>query len=298
MRNILTLFFTLTAVFQLAAQSPEPAPLFSFGLIADVQYADVEQAGKRDYRGSLKRLEECVRIFNSHPLSFIVHAGDLIDRHYQSFRLPLKIFGRSRAVVHYVIGNHEFAVADSLKQKVPALLKNPRGYYSFVEKGFQFILLNAMDVSLMASAKGSKAYEEALAVQQELKNNKANNSHEWNGGMGRRQLAWLKVQLQQGEKRGYETVLFSHHPLLPENGFQVWNNREVLDLLSHYPSVVAFISGHHHEGGYIRSGHIHHLTLKGLVESTSGSAGGIAEVFPDKITVRGFGDQADYTLDY
>ena len=36
---------------------PQHEELFSFGVIADVQYADAEKAGKRDYRSSLGKLE-------------------------------------------------------------------------------------------------------------------------------------------------------------------------------------------------------------------------------------------------
>lgn len=281
-----------------AGHAQDTTSLFSFGLVADVQYADADTWGKRDYRGSPKRLESAVAILNKHDLSFVLHAGDLIDRNYESFELPLNIFLGSRAPVHYVIGNHEFSVADSLKSKVRELLKNPRGYYSFVLKDFQFILLDALDVSVHSSIKGTPAYKVALGMQDKLKDEKANNAHDWNGAIGKKQLSWLKKQLSEGKKKGYRTILFSHLPLLPENGLHLWNNREVLALLDSHPSVVAFISGHHHEGNYIKAGRIHHLTLKGLVEATSETACGIAEVFPGRIVISGFGDQLDYVLEY
>ena len=44
--------------------------LFSFGLIADPQYADAETAGNRYYRNSLKKLENCISELNMHDLSF------------------------------------------------------------------------------------------------------------------------------------------------------------------------------------------------------------------------------------
>ena len=34
--------------------------LFAFGIIADVQYADVEKAAKRDYRNSLDKLDRSI----------------------------------------------------------------------------------------------------------------------------------------------------------------------------------------------------------------------------------------------
>jgi len=297
-RILVLSLFLLLACPDSRGQSVRDQPLFSFGVIADVQYADVDQWGRRDYRGSPKRLEKCVEIFNAHHLEFIVHAGDLIDRYYESFQLPLRIFEKAKAPVQYVIGNHEFSVADSLKGDIRLLLKNERGYRAFVFKGFQFILLDAMDVSPHSSVKGSNDFEDASAILDDLIRKNANNAFEWNGAIGEDQFKWLENALRDGERRGYKNVLFSHLPLLPENGLQLWNNQEVLQLLRSYPSVVAFIAGHHHEGGYVRAGGIHHLTLKGLVEATAESACGIVEVFPDRMIVNGFGDQKSYTLEY
>jgi 3',5'-cyclic AMP phosphodiesterase CpdA len=276
----------------------QETPLFSFGLMADVQYADVDTWGKRDYRGSLKRLENSIRILNTEQLQFVIHAGDLIDRDYRSFDLPLGIFGTAKAEVHFVIGNHEFSVADSLKSRVRRRLNNPRGYYRFVADNFQFILVDAMDVSVHSTIAGTREHNHARKIQEQLRAGNVNNAHDYNGGLGADQLRWLKRSLRRGERRGYRTLLFSHLPLLPENGLQMWNNRDVLALLEQFPGVIAFVSGHHHEGGYVKSGAVHHLTLRGLVESRAEAACAIADVFPNKIVIRGFGDQPGYTLEY
>jgi manganese-dependent ADP-ribose/CDP-alcohol diphosphatase len=297
-KPVSVLFLVFVPLLYGQGQSNQSVPVFSFGVIADVQYADVAQEGKRDYRGSPKRLEKCIEIFNAHDLTFIVHAGDLIDRYYESFDIPLNLFKKSTAPIHYVVGNHEFSVADSLKKNVRALLKNERGYYSFVLEKFQFIFVDAMDISPHSSVKDSRVFKTALMIQQQLKDRNANNAYDWNGAVGEKQLRWLKRTLKKGQRHGFKSVLFSHLPLLPENGLQLWNNQDVLKLLNSYPSVIAFISGHHHEGGYVKAGRIHHVTLKGLVESKSDSACGIVEVYPGKLLLKGFGDQPDYTLDY
>ena len=291
----LTLVFVVESI-HVCGQPSDGVPLFSFGLVADVQYADADQWGKRDYRGSLKRLEAALEILNSHDLAFVIHAGDLIDRDYNSFAAPLSIFRRSKAPVHFVIGNHEFAVGDSLKKGVRKKLNNKTGYYAFREGKMQFILVDAMDVSLLGSEKHSRDFERAQRIYAKLKDAGANNAYEWNGAMGVRQMKWLTRKLRQSDKREYKVVLFSHLPLLPENGLQLWNNREVVALLNAHPSVVAFISGHHHEGGYVEADDIHHLTLKGLVEATDPTACAVADVFSDRIVVKGFGDQKSYTL--
>ena len=282
----------------LKAQVTDTIPLFSFGLIADVQYADADQWGKRDYRGSLKRLEASLEILNAHDLAFIVHAGDLIDRDYASFEAPLSIFKRSKTRVHFVVGNHEFSVSDSLKKGVRKKLGNPRGYYAFRMGDMQFILVDAMDVSVHASRKSSRDYTRALHIQQKLNEAGANNAYDWNGAIGTHQLKWIEKKLRKADRKNYKVILFSHLPLLPENGLQLWNNRELLAVLNSRQSVVAFISGHHHEGGYVEVNGIHHLTLKGLVEATAATACGVAEVFSDRIIVKGFGDQKSYRLKF
>lgn len=295
--RILQVFLFSILCVPVRAQDVE-SPMFSFGVIADVQYADADPSGKRDYRGSPDRLKKCIGIFNQHDLEFIVHAGDVIDRDYQSFDIPLGIFNSAKAPVHFVIGNHEFSVADSLKKKIRKRLKNMRGYYAFVVGNMQFIILDAMDVSVHASVAGTRDYKKASALLDDLRERKASNAFEWNGGIGQKQLKWLKFRLRQGEVRGFKTVLFSHLPLLPENGLHLWNNQEVLALLNGYPSVIAFISGHHHEGGYVRQTGIHHVTLKGVVEAGSESACGVMDVYAHKLVLRGFGDQKDYLLEY
>jgi hypothetical protein len=297
MKRMRIICFCIVLFFPLKGSAQDTA-IFSFGLMADVQYADADTWGKRDYRGSLKRLETAIALLNEHDLAFTIHAGDLIDRNYGSFDLPLRIFNRSRARVHYVIGNHEFSVADSLKGSVRRRLNNERGYYAFTKNKFQFILLDAMDVSVHSAVKGTVDYRKALAMQAGLKERNASNAHDYNGGFGKHQLKWLKKRLRRGERAGYRTLMFCHLPLLPENGLHLWNNREVLALLRSFPSVVAFISGHHHEGGYVKDSNIHHLTLKGLVEAQSDTACGVAEVYSDRLVIKGFGDQRDYVLEY
>jgi predicted phosphodiesterase len=293
---LVSFLLVLTSLSVSTAQ--EEKPLFTFGVIADVQFADVESSGKRDYRGSPNRLDKAVEIFNAHDLAFIVHCGDLIDRYYESFDIPLTIFRKSAAPIHYVVGNHEFSVADSLKRHVRGRINNPKGYYSFVVKGFQFVLIDAMDVSVHSSVKGSSEYRKALEMQKSLKERNANNAYDWNGALGTQQLRWLKGVLRSGERKGYKTIIFSHHPLLPENGLQAWNSKTVVELISMFPSVIAVISGHHHEGGYVKEGDVHHLTLKGLVEATSETACAVAEVYAGKVIIKGFGDQKSYVLDY
>lgn len=272
--------------------------IFSFGVVADIQYADAEKAGNRDYRSSIGKLDTCINIFNKNDLSFVVTMGDMIDRDYTSYDKPLHILETSKAPVYNVLGNHDFSVNDQLKRKVRKRLDNKKGYFSFQLDDFIFIILDGTDLSTFAHKKESKQYKFALAEYEEIKKEGLNNAYEWNGGIGEKQLHWLNKQLKKSDQEKLKAIIFCHWPLLPENGTQLWNNRDVLKLLNSHKSVVAWIAGHHHEGSYVQSGNIHYLTLKGLVEAKSETSCGIIEVYPDKLKLEGYGDQKDQLLKF
>ena len=112
--------------------------LFSFGVIADIQYADAEKAGDRDYRNSIIKLEQSINELNNHELSFIVNLGDMIDRDYASFDKPLAILEKSNAPVYNAIGNHDFDVDDQFKGKVRERLSNEKGYGDQDDREMEF----------------------------------------------------------------------------------------------------------------------------------------------------------------
>ncbi|MDY3979159.1 MAG: hypothetical protein SOZ00_03980, partial [Tidjanibacter sp.] len=67
------------------------------------------------------------------------------------------------------------------------------------------------------------------------------------------------------------------------------------ELLESHSCVKAVICGHNHTGNYICRNGIHHITIKGMVESTANRFA-IVSVSDDHLAVKGFGDQPDYDL--
>lgn len=68
-----------------------PAPILRFGAVADVQYADVDDAWnfrktqKRRYRGALEALRAAIEDWTQGPrLDFIADLGDMIDQQCES----------------------------------------------------------------------------------------------------------------------------------------------------------------------------------------------------------------------
>lgn len=272
---------------------------FAFGLIADVQYADAPTVGKRNYRGTLAILEQTIPFLNAFQPDLIVSLGDLIDRDFTSFDAPLGLLKAANAPLHHVWGNHDFSVADSLKARVGDKLGNPSGYYSFEKGNLVFLVLNGMDISLEGHPEGTENYRKASELMARLEASGANNAKPWNGGIGEKQMDWLVSELKNAEESGKKVLVFCHYPLLPENGLHLLNNQEVLEKIGHSPALVAWFSGHHHEGNYVKDRHgVHHLTLRGMVEAQSPASGAVVRVYSDKLILHGIGDEMDRVLEF
>ena len=271
---------------------------YSFGIVTDIQYADADKKGNRDYRNSVIKLEKSVEELNGHDLAFVVTLGDMIDHDYVSFDQPLKLLGKLKAPLYNVMGNHDFEVDGKSKDQIRKRLKNKNGYFGFTINEMVFIVLDGSDVSTFAHKKGSEKSKAGEAKLEEVKKAGANNAYNWNGGIGDKQLRWLEKTLKKADGANKNVVVFCHWPLLPENGTQLWNNKQLLSLINTHPSVVAWIAGHHHAGGYEVNGNIHHLIMKGMVEAKSETSFGIMDVYPDKLVFKGFGDQNDQTLEF
>lgn len=292
-------FWQITFSQEVQKNNMNPAKkMFSFGLIADIQYADAETASDRNYRGSLDKLQKCIDEFNRHNLSFVVTLGDMIDRDYSSYDKPLAILGKSKAPVYNAIGNHDFTMNDKYKKKVKQRLNNKKGYLGFNVGDFTFILLNGTDVSSLAYKKDSPKYKEGIVQYNELINKGRSNAFIWNGGIGVKQLKWLEKKLSKADQTNNKVIIFCHWPLLPEGYTELWNNREILQLLNIHNCVVAWIAGHRHEGSYEEQKHIHHLTVKSIVQAKSETSCGIIEVHSDKLVLKGYGDQENKILEF
>eukprot|EP01051_Picozoa_sp_SAG22_P016231 SAG22_NODE_2255_length_2781_cov_2.237882_3_plen_356_part_00 len=120
------------------------AEIFRLGVIADAQYADKDQGtGRRDYRGSLKRLEQATASMGSEyggsapGLCALLHLGDLIDGYGKGgqpgpagaadqpeaasrrdlelvlarLRLPGGHRGAAAAPTYHAVGNHDHSLA-------------------------------------------------------------------------------------------------------------------------------------------------------------------------------------------
>lgn len=271
------------------------APLFTFGLLADVQYADCESTGTRFYRNSLVKLKNSVDTFKKYSVSFIVNLGDLIDRDFKSYQPVMDILNTSGLRVYHCTGNHDYNVESDYRDKIPVPGYSETGYYSFSLKGYRLIFLNGNEISTYAS-NNEQIINEAENLIQKLKNEGSINAIDWNGGIGQGQLEWLDKQLVDAKANNEHVLIFCHFPVAPEDIHNLLNYREVLSHIENNKTIAAWINGHNHAGNFALLNGIYYLTFKGMVETETINSFSIIKVYRDKIIAEGFGNEKDQTI--
>lgn len=183
-----------------------PGPLFTFGVIADIQYADKDdgynyvQTRVRYYRSSLSLLQDATQEWASEsaPPAFILQLGDIID----GFNVPLKAsessltkvlaeFEKLKIPVHHIWGNHEF-YNFSRKQLMESKLNSmqlgdpwvtspgdPESFYAYHFSPFpkfRILLIDSYDFSVIGRDSSSHKYVKSLKVLKQKNKNADLNS--------------------------------------------------------------------------------------------------------------------------
>ena len=278
-------------ILYVAAACTGPGPVLRIGLVADPQYQDKDPAGKRYYRESLWKLEQAIDTFNFYDVDFIQNLGDIIDRGWESFDSILPVYGKVNpgTEIYHLLGNHDFAVDSALMPGLLSRLGMPDDYYSYVNQGWRFIVLNSMDCSFLANP----LYKRDSSVISSYYNATIGkpNHYDWNGAIGEDQQEWLRGELKEAESQDQQVIVFSHMPLLPEDVEErLWNAEEILEILEASPVVRAYINGHRHKGAYAFHNGIHYISIFGMVD-TMVSSYAIIEIYGDEIKLKGFGNQ-------
>ena len=325
-------------------------PLFRFGVISDIQYADIDEAmnftqtERRDYRGTLAHTKRAVERWNtlSPPPHFIAQLGDLIDGQNNgtygqgllfespqtevAFQRVMDLLSLSNAPVYHSIGNHELYNFswDALRahfnvttpQGTAHTIARDRFYYTTRPiEGWRCIFVNPYEVSLMQE-ETLDGYIEADLILKRNNPNYANPKDKidyfkglsgvdqryapFNGGLGQRQLEWLREALKEAQSSDERVMIFSHLPIYhPAADSQniAFDYDRVLELIDEVDRgrVVAVFAGHCHRGGYAQDERgVHHVTIQSPL--THGECYGYIDVFSDRVEVYGVGAQRSYTL--
>jgi manganese-dependent ADP-ribose/CDP-alcohol diphosphatase len=271
-------------------------PPFTFGAIADVQYADQETKGPREYRRSAGKLAQCAAALAGEHPAFTVQLGDLVDGGLANLDRILPIFRKLPGKVYSVLGNHDFCAP---RPELLERLAMPAAYYTFSRPGWRFIVLDGMDASIAGWPEGHPRRAEGEAVLARLRAAKERNAQPWNGGLGSEQREWLRRALADAAKNRERAIVFCHFPVLAEAcrpEHLLWDHRETLEILEASRAAAAWINGHDHKGGYAVRNGIHHLTLPGMVEHDALAGCKAVDVLGDRLVVRTAGEKSGQTL--
>ncbi|KAL3825156.1 hypothetical protein ACJIZ3_021185 [Penstemon smallii] len=292
-------------------------PLISFGVISDVQYADIPDGRSflgvpRYYRHSLLVLQRAVQKWNEQKLKFVINFGDIVDGFCpkdQSLIATKKVvdeFNLFDGPVYHMIGNH--CLYNLPRENLLPLLNihssDNHAYYDFSPiPEYRFILLDGYDISAIGWPKDHPNTLKALHFLEERNPNSDKNSPNglvglerrflmFNGAVGKEQLEWLDRVLEDATKLNQKVVLCSHLPLDPNASSiepLLWNYDEVMDVVHRYNCVKVCLSGHAHKGGYsVDSYGVHHRVLEAALECPPGTnAFGYIDLFHDSLLLSG-----------
>ncbi|KAK7302151.1 hypothetical protein RJT34_13032 [Clitoria ternatea] len=294
-------------------------PLFSFGLISDVQYADIPDGRSflgvpRYYRHSIIVLQRAIKEWNTHhnKHKFVINLGDIVDGFCpkdQSLSTVKKVvdeFEMFKGPVYHMIGNH--CLYNLPRSKLLPLLNiqtlDGCAYYDFSPvPEYRFVILDSYDISAIGWPEDHPKALEAVKVLRDKNPNEDKNSPinlegperrflMFNGGVGKEQMKWLDGVLQEATKLKQKVVVCCHLPLDPGAATEealLWNFDEVMNLIHRYNCVKVCLAGHDHKGGYSIDSHgIHHRVLEAALECPPGTdAFGNVEVYDDRISLVG-----------
>jgi manganese-dependent ADP-ribose/CDP-alcohol diphosphatase len=153
--------------------------------------------------------------------------------------------------------------------------------------------LDLYEFSVLGYNKTHETYVKADAyIKQMLKESKRDGLYPTiNGGVKGMQLNWFETELYKCKSENKKAIVCGHDPLMEEAShikYLALNSDEINELMGSFGNVVvAYLSGHYHEGGYFKdSFQIHHFTLPGIVEKRpDGSSIMTISVYNDKIRI-------------
>jgi hypothetical protein len=261
--------YTSDAGAPLAAGQPAP-PRFSFASLHRHSVWRPTARGQAQYRKSPGKGSRQWTPESHKDLAFAIQLGDLIDSRAVDLDPILAIYNRLVAPQRHVLGNHDFAMQrDTLVHR----LGMPGAYYEFAVNGWRFLVMDGMDLSVAdgSRAPGTPQRESGQDMFEHLRAARAPNANDWNGGIGPRQLDWLRDCLKRASRNHERVGLFCHHPVLRESSTPahlLWNHETVRQIWRR-----AFGGGMvqrpRSPGQYAVRNGIHYVTFPGMVESAN-----------------------------
>ncbi len=98
------------------------------------------------------------------------------------------------------------------------------------------------------------------------------------------------VYRMQGER------FVAQSPLLPEDGYQVWNSKEVIAVMDRHSCVKAYFNGHNHAGAQVIRGGIPYITFKSVLHEPGVNSYSAIRLFTDRLEIEGNGREQTRTV--
>eukprot|EP00565_Helicotheca_tamesis_P004562 CAMPEP_0185727700 /NCGR_PEP_ID=MMETSP1171-20130828/3329_1 /TAXON_ID=374046 /ORGANISM="Helicotheca tamensis, Strain CCMP826" /LENGTH=302 /DNA_ID=CAMNT_0028396325 /DNA_START=222 /DNA_END=1127 /DNA_ORIENTATION=+ len=252
-------------------QQQQEKECFSFGVIADVQWADTDDGTnyaktvKRCYRGALTTLSNAVQWWNDLPSSssptFIAQLGDLIDginaklnASDDALHKALQQIQKCNCPAYHLVGNHELYNFNRKQLSQASWLQHGNAeYYSFSpHPNWKMIVLDPYQLSLMGLEQDDPRRIEAvnMVCTQNPNVTPDGSGGDWfkgmedagyqrrfvpyNGGFGSTQLSWFKKELLDAASSNQRVIVLSHviiHPKACGGGTMAWDYEDALDLI-------------------------------------------------------------------
>ncbi|KAK9814127.1 hypothetical protein WJX72_000984 [[Myrmecia] bisecta] len=289
------------------------APLFSFGVVADTQYGDLEdthdEGRTQRYREVPAKLQAAVADWTSSParLAFILTLGDIIQGNTSQaatqadLDVILGALAPLAAVpVHHVLGNHCLSLA---RQSIQEQLGIPASYYMVqLPAHWRLIVLDTTEMSghsgypeTSQQGREAKAYQDSHPMSE-----RDRQMASWNGGIASEQMKWLQGQLHQAKQAGEQVIMACHHQFgqgAARPTHYAWNWREISQVTLDSSVVRLVLCGHDHEGGNACHKGTHFVTLEAMLEAPPDSnAYATVDIFNDRIQILGQGSVTSRNL--
>ncbi|NTW68676.1 MAG: metallophosphoesterase [Chlorobiaceae bacterium] len=237
-------------------------PIVRFGVVTDIHY------DSKSNPGEAAKLREWIENSRKYGVDFLLQLGDIIrgsdEESEEELRQVLDIIQEFPGTIRHVIGNHCLAQPGD---KLLFALGMSKPFYSFSAKGFRFIVLHGMDISVLNTPdciedqRTLEFFQSRLEIDPWL--------HDYCGAIGSRQIVWLKSELAAAEMAGEQAIAICHFPLFQKTTDEkhglLWNHSEIAELLAASPAMKACISGHYHYGGYLQEHGKHFIVLPAFV---------------------------------
>lgn len=285
-------------------------PQLSIGILSDVQYADQEEHQRRHFRKSLEKLKHAVDEMNANRthLDMVLHLGDLVD-HSMDRYLPAvePILKALKFPFYQLLGNHDFLGSpEESFDRIHSKLGMPARYYSLTagpSSSYRLVMLDGNDIALYSTPANSAKRQLAYQWKAALKRKHRKNAQKFNGALSDEQIVWMKEQLSEACNLSQRVLIFLHHPMRPVGEpTNLWNDLEVVPIITSFPCVVAVVNGHAHRFLYdfhhTSFRNVHFVTFGGMVQSPF-TSWGFVELYEDVLHVHGlvFGRAIDFRYD-